>query len=1236
MLLKRLKISGFKSFAEKTEFLFDEGLTALVGPNGCGKSNLVDAVKWLLGEQSPKSLRAREMADLIYNGGSSERALGFAEATLALSLNGHDGQAEDGNGEVLITRRVYPSGEGEYLLNNAPCRLKDIRELLMDTGLGVTTYSVIEQGRVDFLLSAGPQERRIILDEAAGINKFKQRKKQTLAKLERVETNLLRLGDVIQEVHRQLRSIKYQAGRARTYQRLKTLLRTMQLTWGLHNYHALYDEKKAREQKLSSLQKKRLSLEAEAKKIAERRTFLEAQVSSVRSETAHLAREEVNLKARESSLSEQITFNEKRIEELNQEMEKLQGSQAHIRKRLEELEVQISDETKALLSLEEEKKENEQALQDSRGNYQEIVSRLEELKLHLATRKNQVVEIASVLAKLQNRKAVLTNQEESQSPRLKRLKTKASEVRGQLEVILSRKNALEGQQGELQRQDKSLEQALKEMKSELSAAENALAEIAQKCARNLRLSESLSSQCELLRNLISHREGVSAGAVAVLEASSQGGLQGIKGLLADFVSVPQAFALAVEAALEYFQEYVVTETRKAALAALNFTCKKNHRAAFIPLDAFKCSPVAGNHPTTDGERRRASSARLGFPVPLFSVVEAEEMARPAVEYLLEGFFLVENLAQAEALRANGYACHILVTLNGEVVKPPGIVAGGKQGTGGLIMRSSRLTDFEERLSVLARERVILEEEKEKKASELERMREKAVALEAKRQELSEKLAQCRNEISRVALSEETLSDEMEVSRLETEEAEAELKRLRLEAKALASEISQKSEDKSQEEQKVASFEEEIREKEEESVRLRSLVAKLEVTISEGEKRLGAARALVGELRRNSAERSQELSAAQEEGGRARDKITRTRSEIEAKRALLAQVRQECGQTQAELSRLQQRENTLAASLEETSSAQDEMNTSVTQVSQDISREQLAHKETCVKMANWEERIEEEYSEKLSQLHCCFLSSVTSLAAPTQKKAAAQAGQQADNLTEDNEDDAPFDLSTLASPETDWLAYKEEMDQLRKKISRLGNVNLEALSQEEELQQRADFLTSQEADLKKARTELLEVISRINRTSREMFLATFSAVRENFQEIFRKLFGGGRADIFLVDENDVLESDVEIVARPPGKEVKSITLLSGGESVLAAMALFFAILKAKPAPFCILDEVDAALDEANTVRFLLVLEEFLKGTQFIIITHNKRTMSRAGALYGITMQKKGISKRIAVKFQGKAA
>jgi len=1234
MFLKQLKISGFKSFGEKTEFLFDQGLTALVGPNGCGKSNLVDAVKWILGEQSPKSLRAREMADLIYDGGASERALGFAEATLVLSLDGHDSQAEDG--EVLITRRVYQSGEGEYLLNNEPCRLRDIRELLMDTGLGASAYSVIEQGKVDFLLSAGRQERRMILDEAAGINKFKQRKKEALAKLDRVEMNLLRLGDIIQEVKHQLRSIKYQAGRARTFRRLKRLLHTMQLTWALHNYHGLYSEKESRERELSLLTKKKSGLETKAREIAQRREHLEAQASSLRNEAAHLTQQKATLKAQETSLSEQIEFNEKRIEELTQETDRLQRSEAHIRKRLAELEVQISDETKALANLQEEKGKNERRLEESRRESQEIASRLQELRLHLATRKNQVVEIASVLARLQNKKAVLTTQQESQKHGLKRLKTKASEVRSQLEAILSRKDALKNNETQLLTQDEALEHALGELRGKAHQLETALAEIAQKCARNLRLSEALASQRELLQNLISRREGVDAGAAAVLEASSQNRLQGIKGLLADFVSVSQAFALAVEAALEDIEQYIITENRKAALAALDFVDKKNHRAAFIPLDAFKSSSFIVNRSPAKGEGRAASGERLDFPIPLISVVEAEETARAVVESLLSDFFLVENLAQAEALRANGYADKIVVTLDGEIVKPPGIIAGGKQGGGGLIMRSSRLAEIEEHLRVLAQEHISLEEEKEKKSLELQNMQKQSSSLEANRRELAEKLVQCRNELSRVSLSEKTLSDETEVSRLEIEEVEAELNRLRFEDEGLGNEINQKSEDKSQTEAEVASLEGEIRATEEESLRLGSLVAKLEVTITEGEKRFEAAQSLLGELRKNLAERSEELSAMEEKRCVTRNKIAQTEREIEAKKTLLVQVRQECAQANAELSRLQQKENALASSLRETASAQDEINASISEVSQEISRLELAQKETCVRMTNWEERIEEEFSERLSHLHSRFLSSASDPDAVASPATALAANERMETLSLPSEDDAPFDLAALASSETDWLAYKEEMDKLRKKISSLGNVNLEALSQEEELQKRVSFLTAQEEDLKKAKGELLEVISRINRKSREMFLATFSLVRENFQEIFRKLFGGGRADIFLVDESDELESDVEIIARPPGKEVKSITLLSGGESVLAAMALFFAILKARPSPFCILDEVDAALDEANTVRFLLVLQEFLKGTQFVIITHNKRTMSAAGALYGVTMQKSGISKRIAVKFQGEAA
>jgi chromosome segregation protein len=1214
-MLKRLELVGFKSFADKTTFDFGDGVTAIVGPNGSGKSNVVDAVRWILGEQSAKSLRGGEMADVIFNGSTSRRSFGMAEVTVTFD-NGKRTLAVESE-EVQITRRIYRSGEGEYLINQQICRLKDIKELFLGSGAGADAYCIIEQGRVDVLLQASTQDRRGIFEEAAGISRFKAKKIETLRKLERVDQNVQRLRDIIDEVEKQLRSVKLQASKAQRFQEYSARLKELRVALGFEEYQILAERLQADSVVLDELKATLSEHAARASAWEADMQRLEGVLSrtddALREQETHLAQAREQIKAAETTLGHEGSLGG----ELETEL-------ARTRSRLVELTARVKQLTDAVHRAGAELDDAEAQAQQQRAQVlklqsaaQAAVQDLSELRAQLNKDKSDHFEQMRRAAHLQNDAVSYKAQVDNLTRERERLRLKteqAAESLASLDVELEELTAADGK-----------------LQSKLQAARQALAEARQKREHLLKLRDEtaeivsslrqersgLASRVEVLEGLERSHEGLGTGVREVLahtERGDPGPWRTVVGMIADILTVRREYAPLIDLALgDWSQRFLVRDAEQLAEALAQRQQPFSGRVSFLPLG------TASDQRTSAADTRRPNRlleislhGRVRMPVSpegmpahpgivamaetLVTCEQPELGDLPA--QLLGRTLLVRDLATARtiATHTSGFR---LVTLQGELLEPDGtLTVGTHHAEAGILSRKSELRELREQKAALdhrlqeteqdlaeLRERLATQETRDAAhQQEVEVLAEQAADLRSrlerhrdKRQGLHDEVSLSRDEIQRVVREIETLGAAWSLAQAQASAAEAQVKLLQ---------------------DRIERAEVEIRHREQERQQREQEANQSTVALAKIEERVNALRAQHGQQTGDLEQRRQELAQA--------DQALR---DCKARRAY------------SQLTMLN-----ASASLAHWHRAKELAETQVVE----LTAQRQQHRQERLRLASQAQSVRNEWRTRQEQAHARELE-VNDL--------RHHRDTLVDRLREDYQVDlaAQFNeyvakAATGSTPALDAGAANDEITELKRKLSKLGSVNLEALDELQELEGRAATLQTQFDDLTAAKRSLEEIINKINQDSKRLFTEAFTIIRGHFQELFRKLFGGGMADIVLEDESDILESGVEIIARPPGKELRSISLMSGGEKTLTAVALLLAIFRSKPSPFCFLDEVDAALDEANISRFTAVLRGFLEQSQFILITHCKKTMACADVLYGVTMQESGISKRVAVRFE----
>ncbi len=1190
MRLKRLELLGFKSFADRTVFEFhDDTLTGVVGPNGCGKSNVVDAVRWILGEQRPTSMRGKEMTDVIFKGCQSRSSMSVAEGTLVLDNSCET--VEDRGPEISITRRVFKSGEGEYLIDGQRVRLKDVREMLFDTGMGSRGYSVLEQGRIDAVLSANAVERRKIFEEAAGISRYRQRKHETQLRLNRVEQDLARLEDVVGELRSRVRSLKIQAGKAERYvaardewETQKTRLVKHQLfgfSGALDTCVANIEEL---EKKVDALRADRDASDADLAVLEEERAGLASNLDRLVAEASRLAGDCRALDERKNQLAARVTSWEgtardeaERATELETQLEERRARLAEDRARRDELE-----EETARARGEEERKVAERT--EANRAFRELRAEAEQQNEVVLGLLHEKTEAANTIRHLENAAGPFQERYERVTARLEESRaqanaaeTEADRARVAIADLEVAEREAERQHGELETSAERLDTAIRELEAERNRVE------LETTARESAIQSLLDRERELA--------DLDAGSRALLEAVQEGrgpcGADRLRGLLADHLVTDTRSARALDAVLgERSRALVVDGPEGASLLAEWMREGIEGQAALAVQGGLgrRSAPAAPEALAELGERV------LGR---LRDAVRCDDAFAPLADALCGDVLLVLDLETAATVvrLAPGWRA---VTPEGELVDAVGVIGGARTLAQGAVGRRSSAAEKREELRALEEQATRLEGDLARLRGERESLRgEQAAARrawDAAKQALVDGRAACQSADARAqhlatslaALEHESAGVIEERRRMEEAEREA---------RATLTDVEARFEVENAKLQELTERRREVEEARERTVREEgeARVAKTRV-----EELFAAACRRIEDLERviadgaNELERALRLSNESNESARAgtaeSEELARKSAEVLAERARVdeqvRELREHAARENEALDALRKKRDVVTRQLEASGA--------------ELSDGRLEEQRIALSREEVVRRAEDELGLECEGLLEGF--------EPEEELAAASA------------------LSGL----------ERAVRELKSQLDRMGPVNMEALDELEEVEGRLNFLEEQIADLEKSKRTLNETIKRIEEESERLFLATFQEVRGNFQRIFRQLFGGGKADVVLAEGEPVLEAGVEISARPPGREMLPIGLLSGGQRTMTALALLFAVFDARPSPFCVLDEVDAALDDANIQRFLAMLEGFRADTQFVVVTHNKGTMGACDSLYGVTMQTKGISRQVAVQ------
>lgn len=1249
MRLKCLELHGFKSFADKTRIDFHEGVTAIVGPNGCGKSNVVDAVRWALGETSAKALRGGEMADVIFNGTDKRKPVSMAEVSLTFA----DCEEEFGMDfhEVCVSRRVFRDGKSEYELNGNACRLKDINKMFMDTGVGRSAYSIMEQGKIDLLLSARPEDRRQVFEEAAGITKSKSEKKEALRKLEYTEANLLRVTDILTEMKRQIGSTQRQAAKARRYQELHHDVLVLDSHLSFRRYHEFAAERGELETSIGSLRGRQAEME-------ERIHGDEVQLSTDRTELREMEITLTNLRHQFNERQNHIHAAESRIGfngERERELEGLIGQNQH----------DVDTNTDRLSHQEEELKSADSALNAIRENLarqrEQIAehgritqaAREEKLRIERALREaRQCMHNAEgIIISAQHEIGSHQSQMETDRVRQDQLQRDAESLSTERDGRLREESEIQQRLGELRAEIGGHELQMHQREKELQAAEIGLEQTGRRVQDVSRLHNERSSRADVLRQMIAQGEGLEKGTQEVLKGLDNPEFfhSGIRGLLSSFIEVGREYIPAIEAALgANLQAVLVANSLMAENIIDVLTRQKLGQALVLPEDLLR----------TAGSYQMLTLPEGGLTWAA-DIVEAKDAVRTMVHQLLTNVLIVPDLGTALRLKQENPEI-AFATLNGEFVSIEGTVCGGAAAdkSGSILQRQVELRDLEEEASRLEVHLELLEagrakqqEQQRALKTQLDEQREllqsrcmqesqvqgQATLISRELQALAARGAGLQWEQSELSRRQEALARKLEDAVSRRVRAEEELETRRDGAAQMEADL------------------EAAQRNEADSVELLNELRTAHAVEQRAEQAMHEQRApmtgRVQELHEAIARRRREIESYRERIENARQENDRLHEEIASARTMVEELTQQFEGRNEERALLVEsitvRETKLGATRRDISACAEQRG-----------REEVRATQITLRMENLHSSVLERYRVDLTtfeqDIHA-LLSAISTqksirgrndrrkatLAAKAERAAEASAGMEApgdvpeaiDSMAslpsgEEDTEEEECALTVVIEEDVDWEFVESAVTELRQRLDAMGPVNLDAIQEYEELEERHNFLSREMDDLSKAKQELMNIIQRINDETKKRFTETFYQVRDNFRNTFKELFGqGAQADLVLINEEDPLESGIEVIAKPPGKKPTSITLLSGGERSMTAVALLFSIYMVKPSPFCILDELDAPLDEANIGRFLKMLDRFIEKSQFVIVTHNKRTMRRADVLYGVTMEEFGVSKPV---------
>lgn len=1189
-MLKALELNGFKSFADRTRFEFPEGITVVVGPNGSGKSNVVDAIKWVLGAQSVKALRGKEMTDVIFSGAHGRGQTNAAEVSLILDNSA--GAFDFDSSEIQVTRRVYRSGEAEYLINRQQCRLRDIKDVFAGTGMSSGAYSIIEQGKVDALLQSSPRERRLIFEEAAGISRFRQKKQEAARRLERIDQNLLRLSDIVDELDSRLRSVRSQAGKAQKYKQCSDRLKELRTQVGLTDWRSLTVKLNAAEEKANAIhreqEEKQTLLSTSERQLRLLEQAIDALQAHMQEANAGAATTRERIAQCESTRRSQLA----RSDELLQESERMQRQLLAMTSKAGNAQQLVAETTAELSAAEQQFTKLDGRVSERQSEVDELQAKLAELQSAREEVRQQHAEAIREASRLEHQIELYRSQQTQAS-------TEGEQAGHELELLQSTLNQLrsraETTEDELAKLDASaassseeLQQAqksLRQSRSHFSAAQVQLADLKGRLT-------GARERATVLEELERRLDGLSSGTKEVLRRAQDdptGPYGCVRGVVADLLRVDADTASLVETALGDRANHLLIDQMNPNLVRL-LEQELPGRTNFLRLDVPQPASAVDqiNLAGEPGVIGRADQ---------FVEAAADLITLP--RRLLGRYWLVDTLRTALQLSQKLGRGLNFVTVVGEVVAADGtLTVGPQQSTTGLLSRRSEL-------------RALLDE------------------IQEMQQRLQHDESQCQQ------LQQQVAAQESAVVQLSTQNAETteKLNEVRLQTASLRQQLTQA-------EQQAKQCQATVEKSGVTVAKTAQLLEDHQNELNQVQQQLATAQSRLEAEVHGSQQLQDELAVAQQSLTDERVEFARSEQRRDGLRRQMAQLEQDHQEHDRALAETRNR-------VEECQSQREELQRSVEAFAEEL-KGLYAAKEDFARQVSFFQAEHDLLREEKADVAATVEQLRTDLAKLQAKLqqvelSVQQLEHQRSELGSRMSEDYGIELAVLASQQTDEEAdereeIEAEIRQLREQLQAIGHVNLEALNELEAVEERHSGLAKQYHDLQEAKNRLQQLVSRINGESRDLFVQSLEIIRGHFQDIYRSLFGGGEADVVMQqdEEKDVLECGIEIVARPPGKQPRNISLLSGGERTLTCVALLLAIFRSRPSPFCVLDEVDAALDEANIDRFSDVLREFMDNTQFIVVSHSKRTMSCADTLYGVTMQESGVSKRVSVRFEDVSA
>lgn len=1177
MYLKKLELQGFKSFADKTVLEFMPGITTVIGPNGSGKSNISDAIRWVLGEQSMKSLRGSKTEDVIFAGTQSRKSVGFAEVSMV--MDNSDQKLPIEYNEVTITRKIYRSGESGYFINKTPCRLKDVLELFMDTGIGKDGYSIIGQGKIDEILSNKSDERRHIFEEAAGIVKYRVRKAESEKKLEQAKLNLLRINDIISEIETSIEPTRIQAEKAKQFLKLRDELKSIEIGLFIHNIN---DYKKRIEEVINDQDIYNTQLVRENERLSniqETKEKLRASLDNITEQIEKMQNLGFENDKKKEQIKADINLNLEKISNNNSNFERLEKEIIENDERLKILEEEKNQKNSKKINLTENKEKFAKELEEKEASLKELTDKMSSKELEMETKKKKVEDNTDEKYEISNTISTLVANVENSKARKKVIEEEINSNISELDSSRMTKSEISQKFAEIEAKREKIKNNLNEIENKRNEAETKLKDYDLKINQAESEMRMKDSRLKFLIETEKEKEGYIRSVKVILQDCEKDSSlkKGVHGVIANLVSVPKEYEVAIEMCLGQTMQNIVTDTEEDAKKLVNHLRKFNlGRASFLPISSVKGKKL---------DKIKTEKGVIGIASDL---VKFDKKYEQIILSLLGRTLIVDNMDNAIAIaRKNSYGFRI-VTLEGDVLNPSGAISGGSVSTKtvNILGRSREIEDLKKYIAKLQEKIANLKKEKEDYESSIEDLLEEVTALDNELKDI---------EIVYATEKQKVISIEEAVSKVEKR-----LEKLREEDKSIDEQLNINKETQKDLNDKILALDEENN----------NLNKEIEEFASNNKE----TQSIVDDLNFDITNLKISVSSFDESEASIDEIVERINKDIE--------------NINISTTNKQDQKEKIIEDNKKLELTNEELNTQIENLIKEVSNsgnkvEELKN-DRIAKNAKLEET-EENFTDQMEKID--GLKEQINKADIKKSKYEVELEQIISKMWEEYEI-TPNDPGEYQEPKN-VAEVQKQVNELRSQMKELGSVNIDSIEEYKKLKERYDFMNEQRLDLETTMAKLRNVISDMTSVMKKQFEERFKIINKNFSEVFMELFGGGRAELKLTDEENILESGIEIEVQPPGKKLQNMMLLSGGERAFTAIALLFAILKINPAPFCVLDEIEAALDDVNVYRFAEYLKKFAQNSQFLVITHRKGTMEAANTVYGITMQENGISKLLSL-------